>query len=34
MILWIILRREYWEEAFDRLELYLKTLQAEDCNDR
>lgn len=30
MILWLILRREYWEEAFDRLELYLKALQAED----
>ncbi len=34
MMLWLILRREFWEEAFDRLELYLKALQAEDPNER
>jgi len=34
MWLWLILRREYWEEAFDRLEIYLKTLQAENRYDQ
>ncbi len=32
MILWLIMWREYWEEAFDRLELYLAQIQETDSN--
>ncbi len=32
MILWLIMAREFWEEAFDRLELYLAQLKKDETN--